>query len=72
MAQIDGSNTLEATNFKMFLHTVNTLKNSQGFYSRLARDIENWTDEERENAKEQINSLPKFKDEVDVVLWLEQ
>ena len=64
---------LQATNFKMFLHTVNTLRYSQGFYSRLARDIENWTDEERENAEEQINALPiKFKDTVDVVLWLEQ
>ena len=64
---------LQATNFKMFLHTVNTLKYSQGFYSRLARDIENWTDEERASAEEQINALPiKFKDTVDVVLWLEQ
>jgi hypothetical protein len=64
---------LQATNFKMFLHTVNVLSGSQGFYSRLARDIENWTDEERANAEEQINALPmKFKDEVDVVLWLEQ
>lgn len=64
---------LQATNFKMFLHTVNTLKYSQGFYSRLARDIEDWTDEERENAEKTINSLPiKFKDTVDVVLWLEQ
>ena len=42
------------------------------FYSRLQREINEWTDEEREQAKEQINSLPKFKDEVDVVLWLEQ
>ena len=63
---------LQATNFKMFLHTVNTLSGSQGFYSRLQREINEWTDEEREQAKEQINSLPKFKDEVDVVLWLEQ
>ena len=64
---------LQATNFKMFLHTVNTLKYSQGFYSRLARDIENWTDEERANAEEQINSLPnKFRDTLDVVMWLEQ
>ena len=72
MAQIDGSNTLEATNFKMFLHTVNTLKGSQGFYSRLAQTINEWTEEEREKAEDYFNSLPKFKDEVDVVLLLEQ
>jgi Tfp pilus assembly protein PilP len=63
---------LQATNFKMFLHTVNVLSGSQGFYSRLQRDINEWTAEERANAEKQINSLPKFKDEVDVVLWLEQ
>lgn len=62
----------QATNFKMFLHTVNMLSSSQGFYSRLKRDIENWTDEERQQAEEHINGLPKFKDEVDIILWLEQ
>ena len=63
---------LQATNFKMFLHTVNTLSSSQGFYSRLRNTIDEWTDEQRAEAEAYINGLPKFKDEVDVVLWLEQ
>lgn len=63
---------LQATNFKMFLHTVNMLSNSQGFYSRLQRDIDMWTDEERKKAEEYINGLPKFVDEVSVVMWLER
>ena len=67
------ANTLEHTNFKMLLHTVNTLKYSQGFYSRLANTIDNWTDEEREQAENYFNNLPqKFNDEVDVILFLEQ
>ena len=67
------ASTLEHSNFKMFLHTVNTLRYSQGYYSRMARDIENWSTEERENAENYFNSLPqKFNDEVDVVLFLEQ
>lgn len=64
---------LEHTNFKMFLHTVNTLKYSQGFYSRMARTIDEWTSEERADAEEYFNNLPqKFNDPVDVVLFLEQ
>ena len=73
MAQIDGTASLEHSNFKMFLHTVSTLRYSQGFYSDMARDIESWTDEQRADAEEYFNSLPqRFKDEVDVVLFLEQ
>lgn len=60
-------------NFKMFLHTVNTLKYSQGFYSRLAQQIDAWSDDERLRAEKYFNDLPqKFNDEVDVVLFLEQ
>ena len=69
--QIDGTNTLEHTNFKMFLHTVNTLASSQGFYSRLQNTINDWSDDERLEAEEYFNSQPKFKDELDVVLFLE-
>ena len=71
--QIDGTNTLEHNNFKMFLSTVQSLSGSQGFYSRLQRDINNWSDEERLQAEEYFNSLPqKFNDNVDVILFLEQ
>ena len=73
MAQIDGTTTLEHSNFKMFLATVNTFRYSQGFYSRLARDIEEWSDEQRADAEEYFNSLPqRFNDTLDVVLFLEQ
>lgn len=65
------SNVQQLTNYEMFLKTVNTLRYSQGFYSRLARDLEEMSDEDRENLKNEINSQPQFNDEVDVVLFLE-
>lgn len=65
------SNTKQLTNYEMFLKTVNSLRYSQGFYSRLARDLEEMSDEDRENLKDEINSQPQFNNEVDVVLFLE-
>lgn len=65
------SNTKQLTNYEMFLKTVNSLRYSQGFYSRLARDLEEMSDEDRENLKNEINSQPQFNNEVDVVLFLE-
>lgn len=65
------SDTKQLTNYEMFLKTVNTLRYSQGFYSRLARDLEEMSDEDRENLKNEINSQPQFNNEVDVVLFLE-
>ena len=71
--QIDGTTSLEHNNFKMFLETVRMFSNSQGFYSRMQREINEWTDEEFENAREYFNNLPqKFNDTLDVVLFLEQ
>lgn len=71
--QIDGTTNLEHNNFKMFLETVKIFSNSQGFYSRMQRTIDEWTDEEFENAREYFNNLPqKFNDTLDVVLFLEQ
>ena len=71
--QIDGTTSLEHNNFKMFLATVRMLSNSQGFYSRMQRAIDEWTDDEFENAREYFNNLPqKFNDTLDVVLFLEQ
>ena len=72
MAQVDGTNTLEHSNFKMVLHTIEMLRYSQGFYSRLAHQVEEWTDEEREKAEEYFNNLPqRFNNTVDVVMFLE-
>lgn len=65
------SNTKQLTNYEMFLKTVNSLRYSQGFYSRLAHDLEEMSDEDRENLKNEINSQPQFNNEVDVVLFLE-
>ena len=71
--QIDRTESTEHNNFKMFLSTVRTLSGSQGFYSRMQRTIDEWTDEEFENAREYFNNLPqRFNDPVDVVLFLEQ
>ena len=65
------SNTQQLTNYEMFLKTINSLRYSQGFYSRLARDLEEMSEEDRENLKNEINSQPQFNNEVDVVLFLE-
>lgn len=65
------SNTQQLTNYEMFLKTVNSLRYSQGFYSRLAHDLEEMSEEDRENLKNEINSQPQFNNEVDVVLFLE-
>lgn len=71
--QIDKTESLEHNNFKMFLHTVRILASSQGFYSRMQRTIDEWTDEEFENAREYFNNLPqRFNDTIDVVMFLEQ
>ena len=59
-------------NFTLFLETVNTLKTSQGFYSRLAQNLANMDDEQKESLKNYLNNQPKFNDSVDVVLFLEQ
>lgn len=70
--QIDGTEDLKDNNFKMLMHTVNTLKYSQGFYSRLARDIEGLEGQDKQDFIDYINGQPTFKDEIDVILFLEQ
>ena len=62
---------MATTNFEIFQHTINTLRYSQGFYSRLANDFENWTEEERTNAEKVMNDLPQWSDDVDCIMWLE-
>lgn len=60
------------TNFEMFLDVVNDLKYSQGFYSRIANELENMDSYELECNEKYINSLPQFKDSLDVIMFLEQ
>ena len=60
------------SNYEMFIQTVNTLKSSQGYYSRLANTIADMNDAEKTRLKSTLNNLPqKFKDSVDVVMFLE-
>lgn len=59
------------TNFEMLLDVVNDLKYSQGFYSRLANEFENMDSYELECNERYINSLPQFKDSIDVIMFLE-
>lgn len=59
------------TNYEMFLDVVNTLKNSQGFYSKIADTLSRLDDDELDRIKEEFNSQPQFKDIVDVILFLE-
>lgn len=59
------------SNYEMFLDCVNSLKNSQGFYSRLARDLNEMDEEDKEALKEHLNNQPQFKDPVDVIMFIE-
>lgn len=62
----------QKTNYEIFIETVNSLKNSQGFYSRIARDLNEMSDEQREQVKTEFNKLPQWNDTLDCVLYLEQ
>ena len=64
--------TSQKTNYEIFIATVNSLKNSQGFYSRIARDLNEMPDEQREAIKNELNALPKWNTTLDCVLYLEQ
>lgn len=63
---------IKMTNYEIFVKTVNNLKNSQGFYSRLAARLDELTDEEKERVKDELNALPQWNDSVDCILYLEQ
>lgn len=61
------------TNYEMFIETVRSLRNSQGFYSRIAKQLDEMSKEERQQVKEQLNSMEeKFTKPIDVILFLEQ
>jgi len=70
MSNIQKLATAKNKNRKLFADTVNTLRNSQGFYSRLFQTINQLSEE----AYQELTCLldkQNFKDSVDVVLWLE-
>lgn len=62
----------QKTNYEIFLDTINSLKHSQGFYSRLAAQVDELNDEQKEQLKAELNSKPQWNDTVDCVLFLEQ
>lgn len=57
-------------NHRIFAATVVDLMNSQGFYDRLYRSINEMDDDRYEQFFELI-SEQNFKDSLDVVFWLE-
>lgn len=63
------------TNFEIFLDTINSLKYSQGFYSRLAELVEEFREYEPEKLTEienSLNELPQWSDNVDCIFYFEQ
>lgn len=56
-------------NYDLFYNTIKSLSYSKGSYGRLLREIDNLTEEDKQNL---IDQLPDFKDTVDVVLFIEQ
>lgn len=64
--------TATKTNFSLFMDTVKSLRCSQGFYSRIAAQIDAMDELELQELEDNLNSLPQqFNDAVDVVLFLE-
>ena len=64
--------TATKTNFSLFMDTVKSLRCSQGFYSRIAAQIDAMDELELQELEDNLNSLPQqFNDAVNVVLFLE-
>ena len=62
-----------AKSFRMIFDTVKKLRHSQGFYSKLYNDLMEDIKYNKENISDFLNNseLPKFKDTLDVVMYLE-
>ena len=62
-----------AKSFRMILETAKGLRHSQGFYGRLYSDLMEDITYNKENISDFLNNseLPKFKDTLDVVMYLE-
>ena len=57
-------------NLSIFASAITSFANSQGFYGRLCRDIDEMDDESFENLTDELVKQ-NFSDIVDVVMWLE-
>ena len=62
-----------AKSFRMMFDTVKSLRHSQGFYSRLHNDLMENVKYNKEDLSDFLNNseLPKFKDILDVIMFLE-
>ena len=58
-------------NTKLFLNTINSLAGSQGFYSRLSRDIYYAINNNASMIDKLNETLPKFNDMLDVIMYIE-
>ena len=70
MSNLQRLATAQNNNQRLFAETINTLRNSQGFYSRLYQTV-NQLSEEGYRDLTALLDQQNFKDSVDVVLWLE-
>ena len=59
--------------FRMILNTIEDLRHSQGFYGRLYASLMEDIKYNKENISDFLNNseLPKFKDSLDVIMYLE-
>ena len=62
-----------AKSFRMMFDTVKSLRHSQGFYSRLYNNLMENVKYNKEDLSDFLNNseLPKFKDILDVIMFLE-
>lgn len=62
-----------AKSFRMLFDTVKSLRHSQGFYSRLYNNLMENIKYNKEDLVDHLHNseLPKFKDSLDVIMYLE-
>lgn len=58
-------------NFEDFIKLIKELSKSQGLYGRILREINELNEEELEKLKTAINKK-HFKDNIDIILWIEE
>lgn len=69
----NGKLVQNAKSFRMVFETIKSLRHSQGFYSRLYASLMEDIKYNKENISNCLNNseLPKFKDSLDVIMYLE-
>ena len=59
-------------NTELFIKTIDSLAQCQGFYSRVSRDIHNAINNDSRIIDRLDNELPKFYNRLDVINYFEQ